>query len=74
MFAATQPSSFFAVPPTSRLRWLVSLRWLALVGVAMGLAVATAARRGWGNRIVGTSSKAVADRVNADRTRARHCV
>ena len=28
MFAATQRSSFFAVPPTSRLRWLVSLRWL----------------------------------------------
>lgn len=47
MFAATQPSSFFAVPPTSRLRWLVSLRWLALLGMAVGLAVATAARLPW---------------------------
>ncbi len=47
MFAANQPSSFFAVPPASRLRWLVSLRWLALVGMAVGLAVATAARLSW---------------------------
>lgn len=47
MFAATQPSSFFAVPPTSRLRWLVSLRWLALLGMVVGLAVATAARLPW---------------------------
>lgn len=47
MFAATQRSSFFAVPPTSRLRWLVSLRWLALLGVAVGLGVATVARLPW---------------------------
>lgn len=47
MFAATQRSSFFAVPLTSRLRWLVSLRWLALLGVAVGLGVATVAQLSW---------------------------
>ena len=35
MFAATQRSSFFAVPLTSRLRWLVSLRWLALLCILL---------------------------------------
>jgi signal transduction histidine kinase len=47
MYGVTQPASFFAVPPTSRLRWLVQLRWLALSGVALGLLVARAARLPW---------------------------
>jgi hypothetical protein len=47
MFEAKTTPGFFAVPPTSRLRWLVRLRWLALLGVAVGLGVAQAARFAW---------------------------
>lgn len=47
MFALSDIPSPFALPQTSRLRWLVQLRWVALGGVAVALGVSQAARFPW---------------------------